>query len=183
MNIRQKQGIFFITHAITILSLFTYSVRDEKVKITYWHSSPYRYIRRARYWEYAMETRLFREMCQDRAPFGDIVRVLGTRQGNPELSSTAKPLSCRICSQPRSLCLASFSLSSLDSTSPTSPILIRFIHFHVRTFFHLVRFWPVASNKSQRGCSSIAFRLLDLRSGFIPMLHSASFLPVSYNST
>ena len=33
MNIRQKERIFFFTHAITILSLFTYSVCDEKVKI------------------------------------------------------------------------------------------------------------------------------------------------------
>ena len=32
MNIRQKERIFFFTHAITILSLFTYSVCDEKVK-------------------------------------------------------------------------------------------------------------------------------------------------------
>ena len=31
MNIRQKENFFF-THAITILSLFTYSVCDEKVK-------------------------------------------------------------------------------------------------------------------------------------------------------
>ena len=33
MNICQKERIFFFTHAITILSLFTYSVCDEKVKI------------------------------------------------------------------------------------------------------------------------------------------------------
>ena len=34
MNIRQKERIFFFfTYAITILSLFTYSVCDEKVKI------------------------------------------------------------------------------------------------------------------------------------------------------
>ena len=32
MNICQKERIFFFTHAITILSLFTYSVCDEKVK-------------------------------------------------------------------------------------------------------------------------------------------------------
>ena len=33
MNIRQKERIFFyFTHAITILSLFTYSVCDEKLK-------------------------------------------------------------------------------------------------------------------------------------------------------
>ena len=32
MNIRQKERICFFTHAITILSLFTYSVCDEKVK-------------------------------------------------------------------------------------------------------------------------------------------------------
>ena len=32
MNIHQKENFFF-THAITILSLFTYSVCDEKVKI------------------------------------------------------------------------------------------------------------------------------------------------------
>ena len=32
MNIRQKERIFFFTHAITILSLFAYSVCDEKVK-------------------------------------------------------------------------------------------------------------------------------------------------------
>ena len=32
MNIRQKEKFFFFTHAITILSLFTYSVCDEKVK-------------------------------------------------------------------------------------------------------------------------------------------------------
>ena len=32
MNIRQKERIFFSTHAIIILSLFTYSVCDEKVK-------------------------------------------------------------------------------------------------------------------------------------------------------
>ena len=33
MNIRQKERIsFFFIHAITILSLFTYSVCDEKVK-------------------------------------------------------------------------------------------------------------------------------------------------------
>ena len=32
MNIRQRERIFF-THAITILSLFTYYVCDEKVKI------------------------------------------------------------------------------------------------------------------------------------------------------
>ena len=32
MNIHQKERIFFFTHAITILSLFTYSVCDEKVK-------------------------------------------------------------------------------------------------------------------------------------------------------
>ena len=32
MNIRQKERIIFFTHAITILSLFTYSVCDEKVK-------------------------------------------------------------------------------------------------------------------------------------------------------
>ena len=32
MNIRQKERIFFFTHAITILSFFTYSVCDEKVK-------------------------------------------------------------------------------------------------------------------------------------------------------
>ena len=32
MNIRQKENFFF-THAITILSLFTYSVYDERVKI------------------------------------------------------------------------------------------------------------------------------------------------------
>ena len=32
MNIYQKERIFFFTHAITILSLFTYSVCDEKVK-------------------------------------------------------------------------------------------------------------------------------------------------------
>ena len=31
MNIRQKE-IFFFTHAFKILSLFTYSVCDEKVK-------------------------------------------------------------------------------------------------------------------------------------------------------
>ena len=30
----QKERIFFFTHAITILSLFTYSVCDEKVKIS-----------------------------------------------------------------------------------------------------------------------------------------------------
>ena len=34
MNIRQKERIFFFfTHALTILSLFTYSVCDEKVKM------------------------------------------------------------------------------------------------------------------------------------------------------
>ena len=33
MDMRQKEIIFFFTHAITILSLFTYSVYDEKVKI------------------------------------------------------------------------------------------------------------------------------------------------------
>ena len=33
MSICQKETIFFSTHAITILSLFTYSVCDEKVKI------------------------------------------------------------------------------------------------------------------------------------------------------
>ena len=33
MNICQKEKIFFFTHAITILYLFTYSVCDEKVKI------------------------------------------------------------------------------------------------------------------------------------------------------
>ena len=33
MNICQKERIFFFTHAITILSLVTYSVCDEKVKI------------------------------------------------------------------------------------------------------------------------------------------------------
>ena len=34
MNIRQKERIFFVfTHAITELSLLTYSVCDEKVKI------------------------------------------------------------------------------------------------------------------------------------------------------
>ena len=32
MNIHQKKRIFFFTQAITILSLFTYSVCDEKVK-------------------------------------------------------------------------------------------------------------------------------------------------------
>ena len=32
MNIRQKERFFLFTHAITILSLFTYSVYDEKVK-------------------------------------------------------------------------------------------------------------------------------------------------------
>ena len=32
MNIRQKERIFFFTYAITILSLFTYSVCDKKVK-------------------------------------------------------------------------------------------------------------------------------------------------------
>ena len=32
MNIRKKERIFFFTHAITILSLFTYSVCDKKVK-------------------------------------------------------------------------------------------------------------------------------------------------------
>ena len=32
MNIRQKERIFFFTHAMIILSLFTYSVCDEKVK-------------------------------------------------------------------------------------------------------------------------------------------------------
>ena len=31
MNIRQKERIFFFTDAITILSLSTYSVCDEKV--------------------------------------------------------------------------------------------------------------------------------------------------------
>ena len=35
MNIRQKDRIFFFfTHTITILSFFTYSVCDEKVKST-----------------------------------------------------------------------------------------------------------------------------------------------------
>ena len=34
MNIRQTERIFFFTHAITILPLFTYSVCDEKVKMT-----------------------------------------------------------------------------------------------------------------------------------------------------
>ena len=33
MNICQKERIFFFTHAIKILYLFTYSVCDEKVKI------------------------------------------------------------------------------------------------------------------------------------------------------
>ena len=33
MNIHQKERIFLFPHAITILSLFTYSVCDEKVKI------------------------------------------------------------------------------------------------------------------------------------------------------
>ena len=33
MNICQKERIFFFAHAITILSLFTYSVCDEKVKM------------------------------------------------------------------------------------------------------------------------------------------------------
>ena len=34
MNIRQEERIFFFfTHAITILSLFTYSICDEEVKI------------------------------------------------------------------------------------------------------------------------------------------------------
>ena len=32
MNIRQKDRFFFFTHAITLLSLFTYSVCHEKVK-------------------------------------------------------------------------------------------------------------------------------------------------------
>ena len=32
MNIRQKERIFFLTSAIPILSLFTYSVCNEKVK-------------------------------------------------------------------------------------------------------------------------------------------------------
>ena len=32
MNIRQKERIFFFTHVLTIRSLFTYSVCDEKVK-------------------------------------------------------------------------------------------------------------------------------------------------------
>ena len=32
MNICQKERFFFFTHAITILSLFTYFVCDEKVK-------------------------------------------------------------------------------------------------------------------------------------------------------
>ena len=32
MNLRQKERFFFFTHAIIILSLFTYSVCDEKVK-------------------------------------------------------------------------------------------------------------------------------------------------------
>ena len=32
MNIRQKENFFFFTYAITILSLFTYSVCDERVK-------------------------------------------------------------------------------------------------------------------------------------------------------
>ena len=32
MNIRQKERFFFFTHAIIILSLFTYSVLDEKVQ-------------------------------------------------------------------------------------------------------------------------------------------------------
>ena len=32
MNISQKERIFFLTQAITILFLFTYSVCDEKVK-------------------------------------------------------------------------------------------------------------------------------------------------------
>ena len=34
INIHQKERISFSTHAITILSLFTYSVCDEKVKST-----------------------------------------------------------------------------------------------------------------------------------------------------
>ena len=33
MNIRQKERIFFFTHAITIFSLFRYSVCDEKIRI------------------------------------------------------------------------------------------------------------------------------------------------------
>ena len=33
MNICQKERIFFLNYAIRILSLFTYSVCDEKVKI------------------------------------------------------------------------------------------------------------------------------------------------------
>ena len=33
MNICQKERLYFSTHAITILSLFTYSVFDEKVKM------------------------------------------------------------------------------------------------------------------------------------------------------
>ena len=32
MNIHQKETIFFFTYAITILSLFTYSVCDEKIE-------------------------------------------------------------------------------------------------------------------------------------------------------
>ena len=33
MKIPQKERIFIFTHAITILSLFTYSVCNEKVKM------------------------------------------------------------------------------------------------------------------------------------------------------
>ena len=32
MNVHQKERIFFFNYAITILSFFTYSVCDEKVK-------------------------------------------------------------------------------------------------------------------------------------------------------